>query len=164
MGKELTDQEKRIIRMTILFKKYNKLIGADYQLAPFNEPIMILLRRTGKAEFIDKPSKGKFEYTHTNGEQRYINLNTNLLTFQYGKRNFKGYICHEDIPIPLPANTTKNAEQFYIAIDKTLNDIKLWKAQEHIAMGKMWQMILFGIGAVILAITAYYMLKPTGTP
>ena len=73
-----------------------------------------------------------------------------LHSFDYGKGNkFKGYICHEDYPIPLPDNPVLTAEVFQMAIDKTLNDIKKWRAKELQAKGDLVWKLLVGVAIVI---------------
>jgi hypothetical protein len=82
------------------------------------------------------------------------------MTFDYGKRTFKGYICHEDYPTPLPERPVVTAEQFQWAIDKTQQDLKDWKAKEYSAKGDMWYRILIGIAIVIGVLGFVKMIVP----
>ena len=115
----------------------------------------------GKVEFFEEATKGQFVYQHSDGEERYITLNPRWLqTFDYGKKTFRGYICHEDHPYPLPEEPTVTAEMTGIAVEKTLNDVKKWKTKELSEKTKMWQTIFFGIAMIIAAAALYRTLVP----
>lgn len=162
MNKEKISQaEKR----KMLFKKKEKLFKSYYEPAQFKEPVLILMRRNQNAEFFENATKGKFEFSHSDGETRYIYLTPKYLqSFPYGKKNFRGYICHEDFAIPLPAEPEITAETIGTVIDKTLNDIRNWKAQEYKAQGAMWFKIALGIVALIAAYTFYVMMTGNNVP
>jgi hypothetical protein len=141
-------KSKALARNT-LFKKKKALFKDYYDTADFKEPILILMRKTQNAEFFENATKGDFEYDHSDGTTRRIFLNTKYIqTFPYGKKVFKGYICHEDNPLPLPAEPEITAETVGLAIDKTLNDIKKWKADEFRAKGEFYWKIALGIVAI----------------
>lgn len=149
----------------ILFKKYNKIRGQYYKQADFTEPALLLIRRDGKVNFFDGVTPGKFAYVHTNKTERNIILNEQgILTFPYGAKSFKGYICHEDYPTPLPMNPVLTAEEMNIAIEKTLHDIRKWRAEEIKAWGALWWKIAIGIAIVIAIYAVYVMLKPPPAP
>ena len=57
---------------------------------------MFLKRRNGNVEFKEKSTTGRYEYTHTDGTDRYIIITGNPKTFKVGDKTFKGYYCHED--------------------------------------------------------------------
>jgi hypothetical protein len=146
-----------------LFKKYNALFSTYRDTADFKEPILILMRRTQKAEFFENATQGEFQYDHSDGTKRTILLTTRQLqTFEYGKKQFKGYVCHEDIPTPLPTEPEITVESVGIAIDKTLNDIKKWKSEEARATGDMYFKIALGICAIGGLYILYRMLIPQG--
>lgn len=145
-----------------LFKKKKKLFKEYYDTVDFKEPIIILMRRTQNAEFFENATQGEFTYKHSDETERKILLNTKYLqTFPYGKKNFKGYICHEDSPLPLPAEPEVTAETIGIAIDKTLNDIKKWKAEEWKAKGDFYWKLALGIVAIIGIYILYKLLIPS---
>ena len=96
-----TPEKKSKAKTTeVLFKKHKKLLGEYYRFVPFDEPIMIFIRRTGKAEWKERVTLGQFDFTHSNGEKRYIIIDRNQIEFKVGDKKFKGYICHEDHPFP----------------------------------------------------------------
>lgn len=143
----------------ILFKKYKKFLRSYYETANFEEPIAQLARRSGKVVWYEKATAGRFNYTHSDGTERYILLDPAYkLRFQYGRKEFSGYWLHEDHATPLPEQPTLGSDQVNICIDKTLNDIKKWKAEEYKARGGMWKSIGVGIALIILAYTLYAML------
>lgn len=148
----------------ILFKKKKRFIKEYKEMTAFSEPILILMRRNQKAEFYENATQGKFEFEHSDKTERYIILDTKYLqTFPYGKSTFKGYICHEDHPLPLPNEPEVTSETIGIAIDKTLNDIKKWKAQEIKAKGELIWKIAIGIAIIIGMYILYTMFAPQQT-
>tara|TARA_B100001964_G_C14066601_1_gene523936 strand:- start:477 stop:941 length:465 start_codon:yes stop_codon:yes gene_type:complete len=119
------------------------------------------MKNTRKTEFFDNVTTGWFGFEHTDGNPRRIKLGPEfLMTFDYGKRTFKGYICHEDYPTPLPERPVVTAEQFQWAIDKTQQDLKDWKAKEYSAKGDMWYKILIGIAIVVAVLGFVKMIVP----
>lgn len=144
-----------------LFSKHKKLIRTYKRTVDFKEPILILMRKAGKAEFYEKATSGEFNYVHSDKTNRTIILNTRQLqVFDYGNKTFKGYICHEDFPTALPDSPTLNSEMFTIAVEKTLADIKKWKAEELKQKGQFVWKLLIGIAAIILAYAMYKLLLP----
>lgn len=151
-------------RHTFLLRKYKKLIFNYYRTAEFKEPILFLIRKTNKVEFYDKASSGRFEYKHSDGTTRYILLNNNLLEFDYGPKKFRGYIIHEDYPLPLPQTTATDTESISIGVEKVIHDVKKWKAQEYKAKGEFIWKIGAAIALVIIAYSLYVILRPEDTP
>lgn len=133
-----------------MLKKYNKTFKSYNEMSNFKEPVVFLARRNRRVEFFEDATKGRFEFTHSDGEMGKIDLSPEYLnTFDYGKRTFKGYICHEDHPTPLPENPIVTAELFNIAEEKVLHDMKKWKKSEQEGIGLKWKQILIGIALVI---------------
>ena len=89
-------------RIRVLLRKYKGLMKSHYKTVQFKEPIVFLIRRNKKVEFFDNALTGRFAFTHSDGDDRFILLEKNMLEFDYGAKKFRGYICHEDSPIPLP--------------------------------------------------------------
>lgn len=161
----MEDKSKAEKRKT-LFKKKKTLFRNYYETGDFKEPILILMRRTQQAEFFENATKGEFLFEHSDGTDRTILLNQKYMqSFPYGKKIFKGYICHEDNPIPLPSEPEITAETVGIAIDKTLNDIKKWKAEEWKAKGNFYWKLIMGIVALIGMYILYKLIiNPTPEP
>lgn len=158
-------QKTEAKRIKTLFKKHKGLIKDHQKTANFKEPILILMRRGNKAEFYEKANTGEFTFEHSDGTTRHILINQkNLQTFDYGQKTFRGYICHEDTPIPLPEEPIVTSELLNIAINKTLNDIKKWKAEETKAKGELIWKAGLAIAVIILAYAMYTLLKPEAPP
>lgn len=159
---KINEKQSQAKRIKILLKTYEKKFKGDYQdMANFNEPVLFLMRNTRRTEFYDKATTGWFQFEHTDGTMRRIKLNPEFLqTFDYGKRTFKGYICHEDHPTPLPEKPVVTAEQFQWAIDKTQQDLLDHKAKEYSARGEMWWKILLGIGVLVVLFALAKMIVP----
>lgn len=152
-------------KRNLIFKKHKKIIGSIQKTTTFEEPILILMRRTRTAEFYENAKGDEFEYEHSSGENRKIYLNTKYLqSFPYGDKIFQGYICHEDHPVPLPNDPVITTDTMGTIIDKVLNDMKLWRVEEAKAKAKLWQIIIFGAIGLILAYAVFKMLNPTVAP
>ena len=137
-------------RIKILLKHYDGRFKSYQDMANFQEPVVFLIKNN-KVEFFDNATTGAFQFEHSNGSRRVINLGPeHLKTFDYGKRTFKGYIIDENTPTPLPEKPKVTAEQFQWAVDKTHHDIMNHRAKELSARGDMWWKILVGIAAIIL--------------
>lgn len=161
-GTREEDIKSQAERINTLFKKHKSMIGDQKATAKFKEPILILMRNNKKAEFYENATIGKFEYTHSNGEDMYIQLNRHFLqTFPYGTSEFIGYICHEDYPYPMPHDALITAEMKKIQEEKILNDYRKWTAEEWKAKGDLWWKILIGIAAILLAYALFRMLVPS---
>lgn len=153
--KEKKQEDDKIIeeKRRLLFKKKDRIFSSYYELANFKEPVIIMLRRTRKADFLEGIKTDTYEYEHSDGTLRKVYLNSKYLQmFPYGKREFACYVCHEDFPLPLPAEPEVTAETVGLVIDKTLNDIKAWKAKETLATAKLWKTV----GMVVAGIFALY--------
>lgn len=152
------EQNKKIKN---LFKKYKKTFGTYKSIAQFKEPICILMRTTNKADFYEDVKTGEFTFEHSDGKTRSILLTPkNIQTFDYGNSTFRGYVCHENFPLPLPQEPLATVEEINIVINKTLNDMKKWKAMERKALGDLFYKIAVGIAIIILAIVAYKLVAP----
>lgn len=150
---------ERSVRIKALFQK-KKIFLKDFQkLAGFEEPIVILMRGNGRVEFFEKCKK-EFVFDHTNGKEMTIYLNRNLLTFDYGRTEFKGYICHEDNPFPLPEDPVVTTELLKILTEKIILDKNDLDAKKKAMLGDMFLKIGLGIGAMLLAGAVAYMLAP----
>ena len=161
--KEMEQEQKK--KREMIFKKNKKVFRGYFETAEFDEPIVILLRRNNRAEFIEDQTSGKFKYTHSSGEEREIPLpQKSMITFPYGNKTFKGFILHEDYGTPLPEDPVVVAELFQISTDKTLNDIKKWKTDEIKATGNMYKNILYGIALIGGVYVLYRLLVPTPAP
>lgn len=147
--------QEREDRLRTLFKKEKKLLWEAQRLALFKEPILILLRRSGIAEFYEGIDGSTYEYTHSSGEKRYFILKGGLYTFDYANKGFRAYICHEDHPLPLPEDPILTSEQFAMAIDKAIHDHESYKSKKLSDKGEMWLKILKGVGLVLAIYLGY---------
>lgn len=163
--KNITQKESQAERRRILFKVHKGLLRKKQKLVEFDEPILILMREGKKAEFYEKATGGKFIFSHSDGDERFIILDQSFMqTFEYGGKVFSGYICHEDFPTPLPENPIVTTELVALLYEKTLNDIKKWKIEELKAkkgLRMVWVWIILAIGAVIVLILIFK--EPTNT-
>lgn len=155
-----TEEQKE--KLKILFKKHKGLIRKYYSIAQFKEPVVLLMRRGNMIEFLEGETGDHLDIEHSNGENRKIILNQSFLyTFDYGKRSFRGYICHEDHPIPIPYDPLVMCELFGVAIDKTLNDVRKWKIKEIQEKTNFWWTILIGLAILVALVVVYLIAKPT---
>lgn len=146
--------------MKILIAQYKTLLTNKKKIRNFKEPILLLIRRNGKVEYYQKQANTEFTFEHSDGKDRTIHLEpSQLLSFEYGSETFKGYIAYEDEYLPYPQKPILYSQTVQTIIDKIMNDINTWKAQEFSAKGKMWWSILGGIALCIVAYAVYTMLK-----
>lgn len=157
-----TSQAQKINKLLI---KKKKLFQNKTTTIPFKEPTLFLIKKDRTVEFYEKATSGTFKYEHSDGEEREIILDPRYkLHFPMGDQTFTGYILHEDNPIPLPQDPVLTSEIYNISIDKTLNDIKKWKATEYTAKGNMIWKIALGICAIIGMYILYTIFAPPPTP
>lgn len=160
-GKLLKSEAKRIKE---LFRKRKKFLKSYYDVAPFEEPVMFFDKRGGKTEFYEKVTAGMFEFTHSDGSTRFIIVDPNTQrTFGFGNRSFKGYWASEDYPMTGRPDPLLTSEQVNMIVEKSLTDMKKWKAQEKRAQGDMWLKIGLGIAVIIGAYAVFKLLVPTST-
>lgn len=163
INENITKKISQATRRRIIFKTEKKLFKKKQSLSQFEEPILILLRQNGHAEFYENATGGKFYYTHSDKGERFIILDQSFLTtFDYAGNTFKGYICHEDFPTPLPENPIVTTELVAIMYEKILNDMKKWKIEEEKAKAlkiKSWALLIGVIGGIFLL---WIILKPSG--
>lgn len=162
---QIQEEQQRTKELKILFKKEQRFLHSIQTLTEFKEPIMFLMRNSGHVDFIENVKNNMHEYEHTDGNKRYILLSQKYIrTFNYGKKTFRGYICEENSPVPLPTDPILTSEQVSQAIDKTLNDIKKWKAQELKAQAKLyWTLGLIAMGLIALYIVYKMLAHPAET-
>lgn len=89
----------RAVRIRNLLIKQKRLLGSIKKIVPLKEPVVILHRRSGRVEYHEDASAGRFVFTHSNGQQRYIELRpSDLETHDYYGNYFRAYDVHEDRP------------------------------------------------------------------
>ena len=150
----IIEKQTKARRIKNLLRKHKRFIGTYLDTVDFEEPIMMFARRSGKVEWYERATQGQFRFKHSEGDERFITLTSKkLMNFDYGKKTFKGYWCHEDYPTPLPEEPVVTAEIFTIAQEKTLNSINKFEAQKLRATGDMWKKVLLAIAVIIAIIT-----------
>ena len=148
----LSEKLSRAKKINILYKKYKKSWRKYQEMANFKEPIIQLIKNN-KVEFYEDATSGNFYFDHSDGSKRKVKLDPEFqLTFDYGKRNFKGYIVHENYPTPLPEKPIITAEQYQWGIDKTQQDQLNHQEKQIKARGDMWYKIFIGIAVIIVAL------------
>jgi hypothetical protein len=149
-------------RIRTLFTKQKKLMGSYYKAVDFEEPFAELIRNNGETELYEKATKGVFKFTHSSGEEREIFLTpSKQIRRTFLDRSSKGYILHEDNPLPLPENPILTVETMNLAIEKTLNDIRKWKAEEYEAKSDFVKSFAWILGIAIAGWILYKLLVPS---
>lgn len=128
VSKRISDTEEpksRAKRIRMLLKKNEAVFRDKQKITDFKEPILFMIRRGRAVEFYEDASKGSFTYKHSDGNTREIYLEpSKQLSFDYGKRKFKGYICYEDTPLPLPEEPIVTAGTINDIVEKVGLDMK----------------------------------------
>lgn len=149
---DLRAQKTQARKVNILLKRYQGWFKKQYELTNFEEPALLLIRRTGKIEFREKATQGLLEIMHTDGHRRFIVLDPRKqLNMEYGTRTIRTYIVHEDYPFPLPENPIIDSESFTTNVEQTLNNIGNFRAKEINATANLIKTIAIG-GAILLAL------------
>lgn len=152
------DKISKAERVRSLLQKQKKLWGKKQSLTDFNEPVMDLHRRNGQIETYEKATQGKFIFTHSNGQERYIELRpSDQCTRDYAGKKIRWYVCHEDRPFAGFENPVVDGESVMLGYEKT--KATNLKYEEAIAKlknkGKLaWLWILLGI-ALFIAIVLF---------
>lgn len=155
--RDLTSEatEKRI-----LLKKYKKMMGEAQKLADFKEPTAILMRRSGQGEWYENVTKGKFNYNHSDGTDRFIIIKGKPLDMKYADRSFKMYILHEDFPLPLPEDPLITTEEMANLLESALSSTAKLRAKEWSGKTNFVKMLVIGIAVIIAGIILYKILVP----
>lgn len=154
------NKQKKRLETLILKKKAT--LGTIQGLTNFKEPVGFLIRRNREIEFYENLTGDRFNYEHSNGEERYIELSINQLEFPYAGKKVRTYIMQEDNRYPLPNQPILEAERIEIAIEKVSNDFKKWSAKEWEAKGDYWWKIALGIAVVIGVYVLAKLVLPSG--
>lgn len=158
-------RKSRAKRVKNLFLKYQNWRGAYYNTTQFKSPCMFLERRSGDVEFYEDATAGLMEYDHSDKSKRFIILIPSMQKkFGFADRSFKGYFCHEDSPLPIGTDPTITTEQVNIIVDKSLNDIKEWKAKEIKEWSNLAWTVGLGIAIIFLAIGFVIVMWPEKAP
>lgn len=158
-------RKSRAKKVKNLFLKHQKWRGTYYNTTKFKSPCVFLERRSGEVEFYEDATSGLMEYEHSDGTKRFIVLVPSMQKkFGFADRSFKGYQCHEDSPLPLGTDPTITTEQVNIIIDKSLNDIKEWKAKEVREYSNLVWTIGIAVAIILVAVAFVVVLWPENTP
>lgn len=156
---DIKDTEAK--RVKNLFKKYKKILGSEIKRCEFKEPVLFFIRQNNEVEFYEKVTAGLFNFKHSDGNDRYIIIHPKYqMKFGVGKFKYRGYICHENHPYPIPEEPLMSSEQMNIIVEKSLNDMKKYKAQEIKAKAGLIKAIAVVCAVIIGGIILYVLLKP----
>jgi len=154
--KEKEEKLSKAEKVRSLLTKQRGLLKKKESLTEFDEPVLDLHRRNGNIETYEKATAGKFTFTHSNGEERFIELRpSDQETRDYGGRKVRWYTCHEDRPFAGWENPVVDSETVMLGYEKTkATDLKY---QERIQSLKnkaklTWVWIIIGIAAAIFII------------
>lgn len=147
-----------------LLKKQKGIIKEKINTTNFKSPVMFFERRSGEIEFYENVTKGMFEFKHSDGENRFIIINTNdKKKFGFADKTFHGYFAHEDYPITGKPDPLVTTEQINIIVEKSLTDIKEWQTKATRANTELIKTIAWGVIGIIIAIVIYKMMVPQAT-
>lgn len=145
-------KKSRAIRVRNLIRKQKGILKTEIKTTRFKEPVMLFEKRNGDIEFYEDVTKGLFEYKHSDGTTRYQIIEPSTKrSFGFADKRFVGYISHEDYPITGQQKPLITAEQMNIIVEKSINDMKKWKAEEIREYKGMVKWIFIGIALIIIA-------------
>lgn len=134
-------------------------------IVPPIEPVLFLHKRGGKVETWDTVTSGRFVFTHSCGEQRFIDITPEAIEhWEYFGNTFRGIDAHEDIPFAGFKNALISCDEYGKALEILAQNYKRYEASLLTAQSKLnWSKIMpwfLGIGAVILTIALAALLIP----
>lgn len=150
-----TETQEQLKEVNKLIKSKKGLIKDYLKLKKATSPILLFMRRNGKATYYQNAKMGRYEFEHSDGTSRYIIIDKNAHEVTAGDDTIKMYICHEDYPFPLPEEPLITTEMFNLIIEKTLHDKKEWETKLTQARSKMIWTIMIGI-AILFALYMVY--------
>lgn len=154
--------KSKATKIRTLFTKQKKLMGSYYKAVEFEEPFAMLIRNNGETDLYENATKGEFEFKHSNGEERSIILvPSKQVRMTFLDKATKGYILHEDNPLPLPENPILTVEMMNMTVEKTLNDIRKWKAEEYEARSNYVKSFAWIVGIIGVLYILYKLLVPS---
>ena len=59
-------------RIKNLITKHKRFMKVEYERLAFQEPVILLIRNSGKVELYENATAGRFDYKHSDGTQREI--------------------------------------------------------------------------------------------
>lgn len=146
---EKKSQATRIKNVMVKYKGWRK---ARYETTNFQDPVLFFIRRSGETEIYENATSGNFNYIHSDGSRRFINIiPSKQLKMGFADRKIKYYWCHEDFPFPLPESPEITTQQVNDIIEKSQADIRKWETQQLRAKGDYWWKI-GGAIAIIIAV------------
>lgn len=158
---ERGDTLSKASRIRMLIAKQKGFWRAKKKLTSFNEPVLFLTRRSGKIDFYENASSGKFVFEHSDGKQRYIELRpSDQGTLNYGDKQVRCYQAHEDRPFSGYENPINDTESVALSMEKIKKtDLKYQERLASLAnKGKLtWVWIILGIAGAIAIIGFAYM-------
>lgn len=157
LNRNLRDEKEpksRAKRVRMLLKVNRGLFKDKEAITDFKEPVVMLIRRSRAVEIYQDASKGNFVFKHSDGYTREIYLEPSYqLSFDYGKKKFKGYICYEDNPLPLPENPLVSVGTINDVVEKSNLDIKrLNNKTTNLKIKAWWKVGMFVLLLLILLI------------
>ena len=156
--KENQEKISKASKVKSLLQKQKTLLKSKQSLTDFKEPVLDLCRRDGKIETYEKATAGKFIFTHSTGEERFIELRPeDQRTRDYADKKVRWYIAHEDYPYANFNNPVLDNETVTRGYEMTkTTDLKYEARIQGLRnKGKMtWVYIIIGI-AIAIAIGAF---------
>ena len=148
-------------RVMSLLQKQKGLMKKRQSLTNFDEPVLDLHRINGKIETYEKATAGKFIFTHSCGEERFIELRPEDQEIRdYGDKKIRWYSCHENFPFAGWGNPVLDNETVTRGYEMTkATDLKYQERIQGLKnKGKLtW---LWVVGGIILAIAFAIMIIP----
>ena len=136
-----------------LLQKQKTLWKKKQSLTDFQEPILFFIRRDGTMEVHEKATAGKFLFSHSNGQERYIELRpSDQLSMPYGDRRVRTYVAHEDRPFSGFDNVIMDGETVMNGYTKIKSSDLKYEATLIGLKNKSKMTILWVVGGIILAI------------
>lgn len=169
LDQEIKERKLKLKRNNLILKVYGKSAKqrSKYVLAEFDEPVLELLRRNKRTETYipskaNKLKEGKFAFTHSNGEDREVDLNeAYIYKADYAGKTYSKYFFHEDWAYPvIPQNPLLEFKRMQNAINNAMSAELKWKAEEKRANAAMITAAAGLVAILVIGWIIYIVVKP----
>lgn len=154
--------KSRAVKVHHLLLIQKELLKKTKKFTSGKEPYLWLIRRSGHMQSFENATAGRFDFVHSDGNTRYIELTpSKLLHFDLPDRTAKVYVCHEDFPTPLTEDPVVTTEQIGISMEKTMADYNKFKLKEAQAISSGKIKVFLAIGGMVCLIALGITIVPS---
>lgn len=132
-------------------------LKTERNLADIDEPVLLLIRNSGKIEVKENVKSGIYRFTHSNGDEYKCYLdNQKLMTMKYSDDTIKCWLLYEDNFTAYPIEPINDIELLNAIFDKLSAEHEKWQAKK---IENATQLLKTAGYVIIGGIAAYYFIQ-----